>query len=70
MITFPKMYGLQCDNCGADHESSGGYNCLTEAGDMVDDAMENGWAEDGEKHYCEACCTFGDDDELVIRKAP
>lgn len=60
MIKLVTMYSLVCDRCGktfckgnttitgADKKSARGY------------ALESGWQEIGDKHYCPNCCKFTD----------
>ena len=58
MIKLVTMYSVVCDRCwktfcegdttitGADKKSARSY------------ALELGWVEIGDKHYCPACCKF------------
>lgn len=58
MIKLITMYSVVCDRCGktfcegdttitgADKKSAIGY------------ALESGWKEIGDKHYCPDCCKF------------
>lgn len=58
MIKSITMYSVVCDRCGktfyksdsiitgADKKSARGY------------ALESGWVEIGNKHYCPDCCKF------------
>ena len=60
MIKSVTMYSVVCDGCGktfcegdttitgADKKSARGY------------ALESGWQEIGDKHYCPSCCKFND----------
>ena len=60
MIKLVTMYSVVCDRCekpfcegdttitGADKKSARGY------------AIESGWVEIGDKHYCPNCCKFND----------
>ena len=60
MIKSVTMYSVVCDRCGktfffvvsiitgADKKSARGY------------AIESGWVEIGDKHYCPNCCKFND----------
>ena len=60
MIKLVTMYSVVCDRCGktfcegdttitgADKKSARGY------------ALESGWVEIGDKHYCPDCCKFND----------
>ena len=60
MIKLVTMYSVVCDRCGktfcegdttitgADKKSARGY------------ALESGWVEIGDKHYCQDCCKFND----------
>lgn len=60
MIKSIIMYYVVCDRCGktfregdttitgADKKSARGY------------ALESGWVEIGDKHYCPDCCKFND----------
>ena len=60
MIKLVTMYSIVCDRCGktfcegdtiitgADKKSARGY------------AIESGWVEIGDNHYCLDCCKFND----------
>ena len=60
MIKLVTMYSVVCDRCGktfcegdttitgADKKSARGY------------AIESGWVEICDKHYCPDCCKFND----------
>ena len=60
MIKLVTMYSVVCDRCGktfcegdititgADKKSARGY------------ALESGWVEIGDKHYCSDCCKSND----------
>ena len=69
MIKLVTMYSVVCDRCGktfcegdttitgADKKSARGY------------ALESGWVEIGDNHYCPDCYEFDDElDEYVPKK--
>ena len=49
------FYGLQCDRCGEDYESSGDYSYYTDKGDVMDAADSDGWVQIDGRHYCPCC---------------
>lgn len=55
MITEQIFYGVRCDRCGDDFESRGDYSYMTEKGDIVDEAVQQGWQEIDHRHYCPDC---------------
>lgn len=49
------FYGLQCDRCGEDYESSGEYSYYSDRSDVWDAASDDCWANIDGRHYCPNC---------------
>lgn len=67
MIKKIEMYTVICDNCGKDSAEGEEYSCWNDADFAIDNAIEKDWIEKDDKHYCNDCFTWNDDDELVLR---
>lgn len=63
MITEQLFYGVRCDRCGDDYESSGDYSYMTTKGDILDCAIDDDWEEIDGKHYCPCCYEKNPDPE-------
>jgi hypothetical protein len=66
MIKELKMFTIICDNCGADAFEGTEYSGYSDEGFAKEEAIEDGWKEEGENHYCPKCYKYDDDDNLVI----
>lgn len=65
------MFAVCCDNCKAKFFDNHDYSCLSEENMVRDDMNEILWLitdedSDEEKHYCNACWSYGDEDEILI----
>ncbi len=68
MIKEITIYTVICDNCGVDSNANGeymGWNDLEYAESL---ASEDDWIKDIDKHYCNDCYNYDDEDNLIINK--
>lgn len=71
MITEIQMFGIDCDNCGESYDGGySGFAYWADASTTIECASDNGWHQEGEKHYCPNCHSFNDEDELIIKPKP
>ena len=68
MIKELKIFTVICDNCGADAFEGTEHSGYSDEGFVKEEAIEDGWKEEEEKHYCPKCYKYDDDDNLVIVK--
>jgi hypothetical protein len=66
MVKEVKMYTIVCDNCGADVNADSGYSCWDSEETIEDIREEASWQKVGDKHYCNDCFEYDDEDNLVI----
>lgn len=66
MLQKVEMYTVVCDNCGVDIGVTQEYSCWNDELYAQENAMENEWLKEGDKHYCPKCYSY-DDDNLIIR---
>lgn len=67
MIRAVEVYSVFCDSCGkcADEDSNySGWDCEAYAQDVAHDAD---FRQVGDKHYCENCYYYDDEDNLIIK---
>lgn len=69
MIKEVKMYTVVCDNCGKDVNEGAEYSCWNDKNYADDVAMESDWYRVDDKHYCQDCAEYDDDDNLTINKS-
>ena len=62
-----EMFTVVCDNCGADVNEGQEYSCYSDEGYAKEVAMEANWIKENDKHYCEDCWEYDDEDNLVIK---
>ena len=55
MFTEEIFYGIRCDRCGEQYESSGDYSYMTDKGEILETAENDDWREIDGKHYCPGC---------------
>jgi hypothetical protein len=67
MIKEVKMFTVICDNCGKDANFWEDYSCWNDKSFAEDIAVENGYLKDDNKHYCQDCFSYDEDDKLVIK---
>ena len=64
------MFTVICDNCGADANSNCEYSCWNDKDIAIEMAKECNWIEEKDKHYCDNCWGYDDNDNIVLRKFP
>ena len=52
MITEQIFYGIRCDRCREDYESSGDYSFMSDKGEIEEAAESDEWLEIDGRHYC------------------
>lgn len=62
-----EMFTVICDNCGKDVCEGQEYSCWNDEQGAKEIAMESGYITEGDKHYCEDCYEYDDEDNLVIK---
>lgn len=62
-----EMFTVVCDNCGVGVCEDQEYSCWNDEGYAKEKAMECNWIEEGDKHYCEDCYEYDDEDNLIIK---
>jgi len=62
-----EMFTVLCDNCGEDVCQGQEYSCWNDEGYAKEIAMESGYISEDDKHYCEDCYEYDDEDNLVIK---
>ena len=60
MIKPIKMYSLVCDRCGKTFCEGDTTITGADKKSVRDYALESGWVEIGDKHYCPNCCKLTD----------
>ena len=63
------MYTVICDNCGKDVCEGEDYSAWNDQDYVESIAAECGWKIEDDKHYCDECHSYDDEDNLVINKA-
>lgn len=66
MITEKIYYGVKCDACGKELEDGDGCLHYNEEDYMESIALDSEWIKVRDKHYCENCYKYGDNDELIL----
>lgn len=62
-----EMFTVVCDNCEEQVCKHGEYSCWIDELSAKEVAMESGYLQEGDKHYCEDCYEYDDEDNLVIK---
>ena len=58
---------VQCDNCKTTYQDeNSGYAFWIDRNDALECAINDGWIEENNKHYCKKCHNYNDEDELII----
>ena len=73
MITEQIFYGIRCDRCREDYESSGDYSYMSDKGEIEEAAESDEWLEIDGRHYCPHCYeedSLRDDDHDYTPKPP
>ncbi len=66
MVKEVKMYTIVCDGCGCDVNEDSGYSCWSDVEHNEEIANDSDWMKVGDKHYCNDCFEYDDNDELVL----
>lgn len=66
-----ELVTIQCDNCKDSYQDEdSGYGFWINKDDAWQCADDDGWTsdfeKDNEKHYCQKCHHYNDEDELII----
>lgn len=61
------MYTVVCDNCGKDSNEDSEYSCYSDKDHAEENAIESDWIQEEDKHYCDECFSYDDDDNLIIK---
>lgn len=69
MIKEVTMYTAICDNCGANICDGTEYAGWCKDGIQAELDSEN-WLEIDGKQYCNDCCEYDDNDELILKELP
>lgn len=69
MIKKVQMFTVICDNCGQDVAENSEYSCWNDESYANENAMESGWDREGDKHYCDLCWRYDDNDNIVVDPA-
>jgi len=67
MFSPVECFILSCDNCQEHFENYNGFGIFADKDAAREDAEEDGWYRDGEKHYCPKCHTIDDEDNLIVK---
>ena len=65
-----KSIVIECDSCGEHFVNGEGFVCYSDDpdGDLIKtEAIDGGWMEIGDKHYCDKCWHWDDDDNIVTK---
>ncbi len=68
MIIQVIMFTVKCDNCGVDVNKDAEYSAWNDKQYSEYVAMEAGWLKEVDKHYCNNCYEYDDNDKLIIKE--
>lgn len=68
MIKQVKMFTIKCDGCGLDVNHNTEHSCWNDVSYLEDIRYEAGWEKIEEKHYCNDCFEYDDNDEIILLK--
>lgn len=63
-----EMYTVVCDNCNTDIGSTQDYSCWNDKDCAEENAMNSEWIKVDNKHYCDECVSYDDNDNLVLKE--
>jgi len=66
MIKQVKMWTIECDNCHTTSGENSEFSCWNEDAVALEDALEAGWIEYYNKHYCPKCYVIDEEDEITL----
>lgn len=59
---------IVCDNCGETYcDDHSGFTIFVDEIQANDYAQNSDWYNEGDKHYCDNCHSFDEDDNLIIK---
>ena len=64
MIRKQEFFNIECDHCGAMLDEETWWDDKETTESLLD---ECGWKKLGDRHYCEDCWEFDDDDNIVTK---
>jgi hypothetical protein len=67
MLKELTMYTVICDNCGKDVNEDSEFSAWSDKTYAEDVAMEANWIDEDDKHYCDDCFSYDDEDNLVLK---
>jgi hypothetical protein len=68
MISKVECVLLTCDNCQEVFENYNGFSVFPLKTDVEEQAMDSEWIKEGEKHYCDKCYSYDDEDNLILKE--
>lgn len=67
MLQKVEMYTVVCDNCKRDIGEDEEIACWNDDSYAETNATDSDWLKDGKNHYCPACYTYDENDELILK---
>lgn len=61
-----EAFMIECDNCKEHYENYEGFAIFIDKQAAEEDACEDGWTIQDDKHYCDKCHHFDDEDKLIL----
>lgn len=61
-----EMYTVICDNCNKSADENTDYSCWNDSGYAEEVAQEANFIKENNKHYCNNCYEYDEDDNLII----
>jgi hypothetical protein len=68
MIKTIVIFTVICDNCGKDVCDTDQYSGWDDIDYMEQVAQEDNWLQQDDKHYCQECYSYDDEDNLIIKQ--
>jgi hypothetical protein len=66
MVKEMTMYSVVCDNCGIDVNENSEYAAWSDKSHAEDIALESDWLKQEDKHYCQDCFSYDDEENVII----
>lgn len=67
MLVEKIMFTCICDNCKKNLLEGADYSCVQKEW-IEDEILNSDWHIEGDKHFCNDCFNYDDNDELIINK--
>ena len=67
MLKELKMFTIVCDSCGCDVNEPSDYAGWNDESYVEEIRLEASWEKVDDKHYCNDCYEYDDNDELIIK---